>query len=78
MENWMFLCYKGNYISFPDVCKIFIDIKEDLISTWENKILRGLDLRVHYDKLADDLTTKDMGYCSKNPQDITLVPSVRD
>jgi len=33
------------------------------MSTWENKILRGLDLRVHYDKLADDLTKKNVpGY----------------
>jgi len=63
MESWMSLCYKGNYISFPNVCKIFVDTKEDLMSTWENKILRGLDLRVHYDKLADDLTNKNVpGY----------------
>lgn len=61
-ENWTCMRYKGNLISFSDVCKIFEDSEENLVSTWENKVLRGLDLRVDYGKLADDLTNKDIGY----------------
>lgn len=61
-ETWSTLKYKGNPISFPDLCSMFRDIEEDLVSTWENKILRGLALRADYDSLADDLTNKDVGY----------------
>ena len=61
-EAWTLLKYKGNPISFSDVRTMFKDMEEDLVSTWENKILRGLPLRAEYADLVDDPTNKDVGY----------------
>lgn len=63
-KDWMSLKYKGNSITFSDVRSIFQDIEQDLITVWEDKILRGLPLRVDYADadLVDDLTNKDVGY----------------
>ena len=70
-ETWTLLKYKGNLISFSDIRTMFKDIEEDLVSTWEKKILWGLMLRVDYADLVDDLTNKDIGYSflfdSRNP-----------
>ncbi|KAI6043284.1 hypothetical protein EDC04DRAFT_2600326 [Pisolithus marmoratus] len=53
-EAWSSLSFKGNHIAFSDVCKIFQDVEEDLVSTWENKVLKGLKLRVDYEHIVDD------------------------
>lgn len=70
-ENWTSLKYKGNPISFSDVRTMFKDMEEDLVFTWEKKILRGLALRADYADLVDDPTNKDVGYSflfdSRNP-----------
>ena len=61
-DTWLTLKYKGNSISFLDVCSMFRDVEEDLVSVWEHKVLRGLHLRVDYNDMADDVTNKDVGY----------------
>ena len=61
-ENWTSLKYKGNPISLSDVCTMFKDMEEDLVSTWEKKVLRGLNLRADYADLVDDPTNRDVGY----------------
>lgn len=43
-ESWQSMSYKGTPIIFSDVCKVFRDMEESLVSTWENKVLRGLSL----------------------------------
>lgn len=61
-KNWTSLKYKGNSIAFSDICDIFQDVEQDLVTIWENKVMRGLSLRVNYANLVDDLTNKDVGY----------------
>ncbi|KAF8442013.1 hypothetical protein L210DRAFT_3358920, partial [Boletus edulis BED1] len=61
-DNWTSLKYKGNSIAFPSICAMFQDMEDDLITTWENKVLRGLTLRVDYQDLVDDPTNTDIGY----------------
>ncbi|KAI6142054.1 hypothetical protein BKA82DRAFT_28410 [Pisolithus tinctorius] len=61
-ETWSALSYKGNPVAFADLHKMFQDIERSLVSTWEDRVLRGLGIRVDYDALADDLTNKDVGY----------------
>ncbi|KAI6019570.1 hypothetical protein EDC04DRAFT_2901767 [Pisolithus marmoratus] len=61
-EAWSSLSFKGNHIAFSDVCKIFQDVEEDLVSTWENKVLKGLKLRVDYEHIVDDPSNRNVGY----------------
>jgi hypothetical protein len=61
-EAWTLLKYKGNPISFSNVHTMFKDLEEDLVSTWENKILCGLPLQADYTDLVDNPTNKDIGY----------------
>ncbi|KAI6025479.1 hypothetical protein EDC04DRAFT_2930846 [Pisolithus marmoratus] len=62
MEAWLTLSFKGNHIAFTDICKIFKDVEEALVATWENKVLKGLELRADYDQVVDDPSNKDVGY----------------
>ncbi|KIK10396.1 hypothetical protein PISMIDRAFT_20449, partial [Pisolithus microcarpus 441] len=61
-EAWTSLNYKGNPITFSDVCLIFRDVEEKLVDMWENKVLRGLKLRVDYDHILDDPSERNVGY----------------
>ncbi|KAI5986058.1 hypothetical protein EDC04DRAFT_2913524 [Pisolithus marmoratus] len=61
-EAWSSLSFKGNHIAFSDVCKIFQDVEEDSVSTWENKVLKGLKLRVDYEHIVDDPSNRNVGY----------------
>ena len=56
------MCYKGNGVTFANVCQILHDTEESLVATWENKVLRGLDLRVDYAELVDNLSNKEVSY----------------
>ncbi|KAI6016201.1 hypothetical protein EDC04DRAFT_2608529 [Pisolithus marmoratus] len=62
MEAWSTLSFKGNHIAFMDICEIFKDVEEALVATWENKVLKGLELREDYDQVVDDPSNKDVGY----------------
>ncbi|KAI6044356.1 hypothetical protein EDC04DRAFT_2889809 [Pisolithus marmoratus] len=46
-------------MALPNVCKIFQDV---MVSTWENKVLKGLKLRVDYEHIVDDPSNRNMGY----------------
>ncbi|KIK17462.1 hypothetical protein PISMIDRAFT_15045 [Pisolithus microcarpus 441] len=61
-EAWTSLNYKGNPIAFSDVCLIFRDVEQKLVDIWENKVLRGLQLRVDYDHILDDPSERNVGY----------------
>ncbi|KAI5989839.1 hypothetical protein EDC04DRAFT_2912119 [Pisolithus marmoratus] len=61
-EAWLTLSFKGNHVTFTDVCKIFKDMEEALVAMWENKVLKGLELRADYERVVDDPSNKDMGY----------------
>ncbi|KAI6041837.1 hypothetical protein EDC04DRAFT_2601317 [Pisolithus marmoratus] len=62
MEAWSTLSFKGNHVTFTDICEIFKDVEEALVATWENKVLKGLELRADYEQVVDDPSNKDMGY----------------
>ncbi|KAI6043207.1 hypothetical protein EDC04DRAFT_2600384 [Pisolithus marmoratus] len=62
MEAWLTLSFKGNHVAFTDICDIFKDVEEALVATWENKVLKGLELRADYKQVVDDPSNKDMGY----------------
>lgn len=63
-ESWQSMSYKGNLIAFSDICQMFRDTEESLVTTWEKKVLRGLNLRVDYQdaQLVDDLSNKEVAY----------------
>lgn len=61
-KKWTILKYKGNTISFSDVCDMFQDMQKDLIFTWQHKVLRDLALRVDYQELVDDPSNTNIGY----------------
>ncbi|KAG2343741.1 hypothetical protein BDR05DRAFT_883699, partial [Suillus weaverae] len=60
--GWRTMLYKGNHVDLDDVCKMFADTEARLVDAWENMVLKGLQIRIDYDGIADDLTNKDVGY----------------
>ncbi|KAI6006426.1 hypothetical protein EDC04DRAFT_2611447 [Pisolithus marmoratus] len=71
-KTWKSMLYRGDEIHFADLCKVFKEMEAKLVQIWEEGILMGHDIRVEYDKIADDLTNKDVGYSfpsdARNPQ----------
>ncbi|KAI6108376.1 hypothetical protein F5141DRAFT_1216120 [Pisolithus sp. B1] len=61
-QSWSSLTYKGNPIAFSDVRLIFRDVEEKMVDIWENKVLRGLKLRVDYEQILDDPSERSVGY----------------
>ncbi|KAG2047860.1 P-loop containing nucleoside triphosphate hydrolase protein, partial [Suillus hirtellus] len=60
--TWRTMLYKGNRVDLGDVCRMFADTEARLVDAWENSVLKGLQIRINYDDIADDLTNKDVGY----------------
>ncbi|KAI5987329.1 hypothetical protein EDC04DRAFT_2614860 [Pisolithus marmoratus] len=71
-KTWKSMFYQGDEIHFADLCKVFKETEANLVQIWEEGILMGHDIRVEYDKIADDLINKDVGYSflsdARNPQ----------
>ncbi|KAI6010547.1 hypothetical protein EDC04DRAFT_2610128 [Pisolithus marmoratus] len=71
-KTWKSMLYRGDEIHFADLCKVFKETEAKLVQIWEEGILMGHDIRVEYDKIADDLINKDVGYSflsdARNPQ----------
>jgi len=61
-ENWTSLLYKGHPLNLDMVYQVITTLEEDLVSTWEKKVLCGLKLRVDYSAVAEDLTDQAVGY----------------
>ncbi|KAI6096772.1 hypothetical protein F5141DRAFT_1067498 [Pisolithus sp. B1] len=61
-QSWSSLTYRGNPIAFSDICLIFRDVEEKMVDIWENKVLRGLKIRVDYECILDDPSEKSVGY----------------
>ncbi|KAI6007807.1 hypothetical protein EDC04DRAFT_2611325 [Pisolithus marmoratus] len=72
LENFFVEKTWGDEIHFGDLCKVFKETEAKLVQIWEEGILMGHDIRVEYDKIADDLINKDVGYSflsdARNPQ----------
>ncbi|KAI5996590.1 hypothetical protein F5J12DRAFT_785376 [Pisolithus orientalis] len=62
----------GEQVDFADLCKVFEGTEVKLVEAWEQGILMGHDIRADYDRIAEDLVNKDVGYSFlsdvRNPQ----------
>ncbi|KAI6155874.1 hypothetical protein BKA82DRAFT_4011284 [Pisolithus tinctorius] len=58
-KTWQTMLYRGEEVRFADLCKVFQEVEAKLVQVWEQDILMGQDIRVGYDKMADDLVNKD-------------------
>ncbi|KAI6035743.1 hypothetical protein EDC04DRAFT_2604933 [Pisolithus marmoratus] len=71
-RTWKSMLFRGEQVDFADICKVFEQTEAKLVQIWEEVILMGQDIRVEYDRIADDLVSKDMGYSflsdARNPQ----------
>ncbi|KIN97290.1 hypothetical protein M404DRAFT_32390 [Pisolithus tinctorius Marx 270] len=65
-KTWQTMLYRGEEVRFADLCNVFQEVEAKLVQVWEQ------DIRVGYDKMADDLVNKDVGYSFlsylRNPQ----------
>ncbi|KAH9828612.1 uncharacterized protein C8Q71DRAFT_719204, partial [Rhodofomes roseus] len=64
--KWRSLLYKGDLVCLDQVEELFRKQEEDLVALWKDKVLLGLDLRVDYDTIKEDLSRDDVGYCFLN------------
>lgn len=60
--NWTSMLYQGNPISMDQIQQVFANLEDITCTQWEKKVLCGLKIRVDYDRVADDLTNRDVGY----------------
>ncbi|KAI6038201.1 hypothetical protein EDC04DRAFT_2604193 [Pisolithus marmoratus] len=71
-RTWKSMLFRGEQVNFADICKVFEQTEARLVQIWEEVILMGQDIRVEYDRIADDLVSKDVGYSflsdARNPQ----------
>lgn len=61
-DQWTELLYKGERLHLDQLRCMFASHAQTIVDLWENKILKGISARVHYESLADDLTNKSFGY----------------
>ncbi|KAI6139187.1 hypothetical protein BKA82DRAFT_4365200 [Pisolithus tinctorius] len=61
-KTWKTMLYRGEQVDFADLCKVFEETEAKLVEAWEQGVLMGEDIRVDYDKIAEDLVNKDVGY----------------
>ncbi|KIN94793.1 hypothetical protein M404DRAFT_34732 [Pisolithus tinctorius Marx 270] len=61
-KTWKTMLYRGEQVDFADLCKVFEETEAKLVEAWEQGVLMGEDIRVDYDKIAEDLINKDVGY----------------
>lgn len=70
-NNHRRMLFEGKPIAMDDVTKMLDDMECDLVQIWEEKVLLGMDLRVKYDSLVDNISNNDPGYSffsdSRNP-----------
>lgn len=62
-DQWSELLFKGDRIRLEDIRLMFTHLENDVVSSWEEKVLLGLKLRVDYTGIHEDLTNKTVGYC---------------
>lgn len=54
--------YCGAPITITNIADMCSEMEKDAVKMWEEKVLLGLDLRVQYDHVYDDLTNTTSGY----------------
>jgi hypothetical protein len=60
--NWSSLLYRGHPVTLDGIRQVFAKLELLTISQWEDKVLMGLNVRVEYSSIADDLTNTNVGY----------------
>ena len=61
-ENWTTLLYQGTRISLDQMIEINKAIEDELINAWEGKVLLGLNVRVEYSNIVENLGNTNVGY----------------
>ena len=60
--NWTSMLYKGTEINLEHVRNVCENTETEMLHLSEDKVLLGLDLRVDYKDVVEDLTNRDVGY----------------
>jgi hypothetical protein len=60
--TWSSLLYEGTGISLDQMINVNCAIEDTLINTWETKVLLGLNVRVEYGKIVENLSNTTVGY----------------
>lgn len=60
--NWTSLLYQGTSISLEQMVMVNHAMEDKLIELWEQKVLLGLQVKVQYGKLVEDLSNTNVGY----------------
>lgn len=61
-DDFQTLLYKGDRIQFADIRRMISRLQLDMKAKWEQDVLCGLNIRVSYGRLCDDLSCKEVGY----------------
>ncbi|KAJ7618087.1 hypothetical protein FB45DRAFT_1103529 [Roridomyces roridus] len=61
--EWKTLLYHGNRITLSHIEKIFDNLETEIVDVWENSVMMGLDMRVDYGELAENLQLSSQNYC---------------
>jgi hypothetical protein len=56
------MLYQGHLIRFADLKDAVNDIHGEAIRVWEEEVLMGLLIRVNYERIADNMTDRRVGY----------------
>jgi hypothetical protein len=62
-RGWTAMLYRGNPVTLEQIRALFAKMEDTAVDVWEQNVLRGLQLQVHYDHITEDLTNRDVGYC---------------
>lgn len=61
-EHYQELMWQGNHVTLDHLRQACVVLQTQMVKRWEEDILMGLDLRVNYDKIFEDLSNNDVGY----------------
>jgi hypothetical protein len=85
--TWQSMLYMGHTVKFSDIRQVFAALESKAVDLWEKSVLCGLDLRVEYSDLSEDLTEKAVGYsfltdprntCFRHQQDRLMAAILAD
>ncbi|KAG2110016.1 hypothetical protein DEU56DRAFT_985445 [Suillus clintonianus] len=62
-KRWMEMLYRGDKVHINQLREMFASLEMKLVDLWENKVLVGIRVYVHYKNLVDDSNNYDVGYC---------------
>jgi hypothetical protein len=60
--NWTSLLYQGTSISLDQMIEVNCHMEDKLIEVWEQKVILGLQVKVKYGRLVENLSNTNVGY----------------